>query len=213
MTDMSLVSEPLSEPPDRSSRSWTPVRALLMSALPDRWFVLGASDAARESVVARYGPVEIRRTEPGYSAQTRVKGERDQACATALRRLRNFLAKNYSRGVDGRLCRPLVQSEEAPGRWSVRIGLRGPLGEMISPASRGGRVRIAGVPTETLAVLRLPGRVSGEAVNKGVASVLDRLAGTPWRAAGKPVVRLNDPLASRALLGHFEIAIPVVERG
>ncbi len=77
----------------------TPLLARLPSLVPDRWLILRFSDAANELVVARFGPTEIRQTEGGFSAQTRVKGEREQAMATALCRLRQFLCRNYRSGI------------------------------------------------------------------------------------------------------------------
>jgi len=190
----------------------TPLLARLPSLIPDRWLILRFSDVANELVVARYGPTEIRGTEGGLSAQTRVKGEREQALATALCRLRQFLCRNHRSGIQLRLCRPLVQSEEAPGRWLVRIGLGGPDSGILSPASRGGRVKIQPVESETVAVMRLTGRATTSSIERGAARLLDSIATTPWIATGKPVVRLQAPISILPFAGHFEIAIPVAER-
>jgi SOUL heme-binding protein len=167
---------------------------------------------ASELVVARYGLTEIRQTEAGVSAQARVKGEREQALATALCRLRQFLCRNYRGGIQLRLCRPLIQSQEAPGRWLVRIGLSGPDSGILSPASRGGRVRIQPVASETVAVVRLTGRATTSSVERGAATILDSIATTPWTATGKPMVRLHAPISILPFTGHFEVAIPVTER-
>ena len=184
----------------------------LPSPVPDRWVILWFSDVASDLVVARYGPTEVRRTDAGFSAQTRVKGEREQALTTALCRLRQFLRRNYRSGIQLRLCRPLVQSEEAPGRWLVRIGLSGPDGGILSPAFRGGRVTVQPVASETMAVVRLSGRATPSAVERGTATILNSVATAPWKAAGKPMVRLQAPGSILALAGHFELAIPVTER-
>jgi hypothetical protein len=182
------------------------------SLVPDRWFILRFSHAAHEDVVARYGSVEIRRTEGGLSAETRVKGEREQACATALCRLRQFLSRNFRSGIPLRLRRPLVQFEEAPGRWSVHIGLSGSPDNIMSPASRGGRVRVRAVEPETVAVVGLRGRVTAGAVEHGAATIIESLATTPWKVTGKPMVRLQTPGSILPFVGRFEVAMPVAGR-
>jgi hypothetical protein len=126
-----------SKPPGGADR-FAPFLSYLPNLLPDGWFVLRFSGAPQETVLARCGAVEIRRTEEGCAAQTRVKGEREQALATALHRLRQFLCRNERSGVDLRLSRPLVISEEAPCRWLVRIGLRGRHSGIISPLREAG---------------------------------------------------------------------------
>jgi SOUL heme-binding protein len=189
----------------------TPLLARLPGLVSDRWLILRFSDVANEVVVARYGRMEIRRTGAGLSAQTRVKGEREQALATALCRLRQFLERNHRSGIQLRLCRPLVQSEEAPGRWLVRIGISGPDGGILSPASRGGRVRVQQVVSETLAVVRLSGRATTSSVERGTATILDSIVTTPSTAAGKPMVRLRAPGSILPFAGYFEIAVPVTE--
>ena len=190
----------------------TPLLACLPSLLPDSWLILRFSDAANEGVVARYGRMEIRRTEAGVAAQTRVKGEREQALATALCRLRQFLCRNHRSGIQLRLCRPLVQSEEVPGRWLVRIGLSGPDGGILSPASRGGRVRVQPVVSETVAIAGVSGRATTLSIERGTTMLLDSIACTPWTATGKPVVRLQTLGSILPFAGHFEMAVPVAEQ-
>ena len=207
MTALSVASKP-----HLGAGYVTRLLARLPSPVPDGWVILRFSDVANELVVARYGPTEIRRTEGGFSAQTRVKGERDQALTTALCRLRQFLYRNHLSGIQVRLCRPLIQSEEAPGRWLVRIGLSGPDGGILSPASRGGRVRVQPVASETVAVVRLTGRATTSSVERGAATTLDSIAATRWTATGKPMVRLRAPGSILPFAGHFEGAVPVVER-
>jgi SOUL heme-binding protein len=190
----------------------TSLLAHLPRLVPDRWLILLFSDPANELIVADYGPVEIRRTEEGFVAQTRVKGERRQALVTALCRLRQFLGRNYRSGIRLRLCRPLVQTEEAPGRWLVCIGLSDPASGIMSPASRGGRVRVQPVPSETVAVVRLSGRATTSSFERGAATILDSVATSPWTVTGKPMVRLQASVSILPFTGGFEVAIPVAER-
>jgi hypothetical protein len=204
MTTLSVASKPLA-----SQSALAPLLARLPGLIPDRWLILLFSDAANEPVIARYGAVEIRETEGGSLAQTRVKGDREQALTTGLQRLQRFLCRNYYSGIELRLRRPLVQSEEAPGRWLVRIGLSGVGGDIISPASRGGRVKIYPASSETVAVLRVSGRATADSIKHAVATILDAIAATPWMALGQPQVRLQGLLSGVPFAGRFEVAVPV----
>jgi hypothetical protein len=207
MTALSVASKP-----HLGTDYLTSLLARFPNLVPDRWLILRFSDAANELVVARYGPAEIRQSAAGFSAQTRVKGEREQALATALCRLRQFLCRNYRSGIQVRLCRPLTQSEEAPGRWLVRIGLSGADSGILSPASRGGRVKVQPVASECVAVVRMTGHPTTSSIERGVGKILDSIATAPWIAAGKPMVRLLAPISILPFASHFEVAIPVAQR-
>jgi SOUL heme-binding protein len=191
----------------------TPFLARVPTLIPNQWLVLGFSDAAEESSLARYGAVEVRQTEGGLFAQTRVKGEQDQALATALQRVGQFLCKNQRSELDVRLRRPLVQSEEAPDRWVVRMGLIGPQEGIVSPASRGGRVKVIFSAPETVATLRVAGRPTIGSVRRASARILGSLDTTPWMSTGEPSIRFQDALSMLPFLAHFEVAIPVFKRG
>jgi SOUL heme-binding protein len=204
MTAANLVSRP---PPTILGRV-TPFLAHL-PVISNKWLVLGFGAAAEEPSIARYGAVEVRRTAGGLCAQTRVKGEQEQALATALQRVRQFLCKNQRSGLDIRLQRPLVQSEEARGRWVVRMGLIGLDEGIVSPASRGGRVRVVFTVPETVATLRVGGRATTGSVRCATARMLDLLETTPWTAIGEPFIRFQDALSVLPFLGYFEVAVPV----
>jgi SOUL heme-binding protein len=203
MTTLDFAARPL-----QTTDRVTPLLAHWAGLCPDSLLILRLSGVAHEDVRARYGTVEIRQTQPGLSAQTRVKGQLDQALATAMQRFRKLLCRNDRSGVDLRLFRPLVMTEEAPDRWLVRIGLRGGDG-IMSPASRGGRVRIIPMPAETLAVLRLLGSPKVGVVERGSRSILQSLADTQWIASGRSVVRLQAPPSALPFLGRFDVAVPV----
>lgn len=198
--------------PQRTTDRVTPFLAHWAGLCPDSLLILRLSGVADEKLVETCGKVEIRQSEPGLSAQTRVKGERDQALATAMHRLRKFLCRNDRSGVDLRLVRPLVITEEVPDRWLVRIGLRGGPRGIMSPASRGGRVRILPVPAETVAVLRVAGQPKTNAVERAANSILASLANTGWVPSGGPVVRLQAPPSALPFLGRFEVAVPVAAK-
>lgn len=208
---MTAVAIP-EDPPIRLG-GLTHLLARMPALLPDRWLVLGMSDAARERVIGRCGPLEIRQRESGLLAQTRVKGEQEQALATAAQRFRQFLCRNYRSGLDARLQRPLLQSEDAPGRWTVRMRLTGAAQGIVSPASRGGRVRTNPVPAETVVVLPIAGRPTIRAMEQGAETVHKLLETTPWLVTGDPAVRLDAPISRLPLLAHFNLEIPISDCG
>ena len=78
-----------------------------------------ASAAAEEVVVGHCGIVEIHQTLPGWLLETCVKGEPDQARATALRRLANYVRDRNRASVRLHAVKPLIQVEDARGRWRV----------------------------------------------------------------------------------------------
>jgi hypothetical protein len=207
MSISTLAAKPQHNRPNLAS-----LLAGLPGFIPDHWLILRLSKTANERGVARHGNVEIRHIEGRFSAQTRVKGERNQALATALCRFRQFLSRTHRSGIELRLSRPLVQSEEAPGRWMVRMGLSGLVTDVMSPASRGGRVKVRHVPPETVAVLRVSGRASGRALEWGAQEILESTAGTPWIITGPPILRLHGRNPILPFVGHFEVAVPVLQQ-
>jgi hypothetical protein len=199
------------EPPSRFGRLTTCL-ARMPILLSDRSLILRMSDAADERVLACYGQLEIHQRDGGLSAQTRVKGEQDQALVTALQRLRQFLLKNYRSGLDIRLRRPLVQFEEVPGRWVVRMNLLGARNGVLSPASRGGRVRVIPLEAQTVGVLPVHGQPTIRAIEEGAERMRNLLVSTPWLALGDPAIRLEAPLSRLPFMTHFELELPVSRR-
>jgi hypothetical protein len=172
-----------------------------------RWLQL--DEARPEAVVSYHGAVEIRQIHPGFSVQTCVKGEPDRARATALQRLDKYLAGYNRSGARLRAVGPIVQREEAPGRWLVSVDLPGVEDAFVAAVSRNGKVRIRPAQTEFLAVLRMSGRPAPEAIAGGVAAISAALAGTMWLPAGGPMVRLHRPPAILPFANRFEVALPI----
>jgi hypothetical protein len=171
-----------------------------------------SNETADELIVARQGPVEIRQTLAGWSLETCVKGEPDRALATALRRLSNYV--NGSNRSRSRLhvVRPLVQSEEAMGRWRVRVALPGVDGDFVAASGRNGRVRLRALDSELLAVIRVPGRPTPLAILHAETAIRYAIAATRWTATGGAMLRLHTLPAVLPFLGRFEVAVPVAER-
>jgi hypothetical protein len=167
----------------------------------------GSSDTAEELLIARHGPVEIRTTLSGWSLETCVKGEPDKARATALRRLANYVSR-------WKLCiaRPLVQTEEAAGRWRLGVALPDMDDDLAAAIARNGRVRVSTLHAQTLAVIRVAGRPTKLAMQHAETALRLALAPTRWSPAGSVMLRLYTLPAVLPFLGRFEVALPVAER-
>ncbi len=180
---------------------WNPNRVLFRS-----------NESADELIVARQGPVEVRQTLAGWSLETCVKGEQDQARATALRRLGNFVdGKNCSR-TRLRVARPLVQTEESTGRWRIHVALPGVDADFVAASGRDGRVRLRALVSQTLAVIRVPGRPTPLAIMHAETAIRHAIAPTRWTPTGGAMLRLHTLPAVLPYLGRFEVGVPVAER-
>jgi hypothetical protein len=180
--------------------------------LNPNWLLFRASDTVDELIVAHHGPVEIRQTLSGWTLETRVKGDSDRARATALRRLGNYVnGRNRSR-TRLRVARPLVQAEEAAGRWRIHIALPGMDNDFAAATKRSGKVRLRALEPETLAVIRVPGRPTKVAIQHAETAIRHAIAPTRWAATGGAMLRLHALPAVLPFLGRFEVAVPVAER-
>lgn len=171
-----------------------------------------SNETADELIVASHGPVEIRRTLACWSLETSVKGGPDRARATALCRLANYVnGKNPSRTLL-HVVRPLVQTEESRGRWRIRVTLPGVDGDFVAASGRNGRVRLRAMESETLAVIRVPGRPTSLAIQHAETAIRHAVATTRWEASGGAMLRLHALSTVLPFLGRFEVAVPVTER-
>jgi hypothetical protein len=187
-------------------------RELLPRLINPSLLLLRSSELADEVVVARFGRVEIHQTLAGWSLETCVKGEPERARATGLRRLANYVVNRNRSEAGLRAARPVVQMPEAPNRWRVRIGLAGANAELLSDFARNGKVRLRAAASETLAVIRVPGRPTPLAMQHAETAIRLALAPTRWEAAGAAMLRLHAVPPVLPFLGRFEVAVPVTER-
>jgi SOUL heme-binding protein len=172
-----------------------------------RWLRLDA--AMPETVVAYHGA----RGDPAdphalLSADLR-QGRARSGAPTALQRLDKYLAGHNRSGARLRAVGPIVQREEAPGRWLVSVDLPGVEEAFMAAVSGNGRVRIRPVQIEFLAVLRMSGRPAPEAIAGGGAAISAALAGTMWLPAGGPMARLHRPPTILPFANRFEVALPI----
>jgi hypothetical protein len=156
---------------------WNPNRVLFRS-----------NESADELIVARQGPVEVRQTLAGWSLETCVKGEQDQAV------------------------RPLVQTEESMGRWRIHVALPGVDADFVAASGRDGRVRLRALVSQTLAVIRVPGRPTPLAIRHAETAIRHAIAPTRWTPTGGSMLRLHTLPAVLPYLGRFEVGVPVAER-
>jgi SOUL heme-binding protein len=193
---------------DLIARLGAKVRRLLN---PD-WALFRSGKTTDELIVAHHGPLEIRRTLAGWSLETCVRGEPDRARATALRRLSNYVdGKNRS---STRLCaaRPLVQTEVSMCRWRISVALPGVDSDFVAASRRNGRVRLRALDSETVAVIRVPGRPTKLAIQHAETAIRHAIAPTGWEATGGAMLRLHALPVVLPFLSRFEVAVPVVER-
>jgi hypothetical protein len=171
-----------------------------------------SSDAVDELIVARHGPVEIHQTLAGWSLETCVKGEPDQARQTALRRLGNFVSGKHCSKAQLRVARPLVQAAEGAGRWRIRIAVPGLDSDFVAASARNGKVRLCTRKSETLAVISVPGRPTKLAIQHAETAIGHAIAPTRWQPAAGAMLRLHSLPTVLPFLGRFEVAVPLVER-
>jgi SOUL heme-binding protein len=171
-----------------------------------------SNDIADELIVGHYGPVEIHQTLAGWSVETCVKGEPERARATALRRLRNYVDGRNRSMARLRVARPLVQAQEGAGRWRFRVALPAVDSDFVATSARNGKVRLYARNSETLAVMRVPGRPTKLAMQHAETAIRHAIAATRWQPAGGAMLRLHSLPAVLPFLGRFEVAVPVIER-
>lgn len=192
-----------------SSEFGTDLLRRCVKLLPPEWRLFWSSEAPNESIVARYGAVEIRHVPTGFAAETCVKGNPDSTRGTALRRLANYIGGANRAGRRLRSHRPVSQRQEAPGRWRARIALPDVTNELAAVVARNGKIRVRAVAPETLAVVRLPGKPSSESMARGETVIRAAIGDTLWLPIGSAMIRLHTTPRSRALGGWFEVALPV----
>jgi hypothetical protein len=186
--------------------------AQVRGLLNPKWALFRSGKTTDELIVARHGPVEIRRTLAGWALETCVRGEPDQARVTALRRLSNYVdGKNRS---STRLCaaRPLVQTEVSMYRWRISVALPGVDSDFVAGAGRNGRVRLRALESETVALIRVPGRPTKLAIQHAETAIRHAIAPTGWEPTGGAMLRLHALPVVLPFLNRFEVAVPVVER-
>ena len=183
-----------------------------LKVLPVNWLVPRWRAVPGESVVASRGSVEIRRIPAGCVVQTCVKGEPAQARETALRRLAKYTHGNNRSMAILDTVRPVMQQQQAPGRWLIGVRLANVGDSLIAPAPCEPKVKLVSRDAEMLAVVRVGGRPTRGSIASGDAIILNAIDGTDWIATGSPLIRLHARGPLPWLARGFEVAVPVAPR-
>ena len=174
------------------------------------------------TVTARVGIVEIRQYGPRIAAETAVEANEDAARYTGFRRLAGYIfgankaktqiAKTAPVAVNQTIAMtaPVAQARDAAGRWVIRFFMPANWTMETLPIPNDPSVHLIMVPSETIAVLGFSGDRGPDAVKAREKDLLQRLAGTPWRAVGEPVAWFYDPPWTLPWLRRNEVAVPVV---
>jgi hypothetical protein len=191
--------------------------ARLLGCLPrllaPPWPMFRFDGASPVKVVSHHGAVQIWETQVGLSMQPCVMGEPDRARTTALKRIAGWLVGSNRIATRLRAAGPLVQSEEAPGRWLVRVELPSAQNLAVAALLRNRRVRIRPAQPEVLAVLRMSERPAVQSIARGAAMIHAALADTKWAPAGGPMIRLYRPPSLLPFTNRFEVAVPIARCG
>jgi hypothetical protein len=180
--------------------------------LPSNWLIPRWRAASCETVIASRGSVGIHQIPAGWIAQTCVKGDPAQARETALRRLAKYTHGNNRSGAILNTVRPVMQQQQAPGRWLIGVRLAGNGDALAAPAPCAPKVKLVSREAATLAVVRVAGRPTHGSIAGGDAIILDALDGTDWIATGSPMIRLHARGPLQWFSGGFEVAVPVAAR-
>jgi len=185
------------------------LRKRIHQRIPADWLFLRLSNPPDETMLASVGPIQIKQLPPACVAQTCAKGELDAARGTALKRLVRYVTgENYS-GIPVAVMRPVVQQEQAPGRWLIRVGLPEVSSVLAAPTPCTRKIKINSGEAEVVAVARVAGRPTQRALTAGEAAIVAALAGTKWTVTGAPMIRLYAPCSILPFRGSFEVAVPI----
>lgn len=177
-----------------------------------QWSMLRFDEVSAESLISYHGAVEIRQSHAGYCLQTCVKGELDAARTTALRRFADYLVRRDRSGTPHRAAGPLVQRQEAPGRWLVSVALPDQADGFVPMTPHHGKIRIRPMQPELHAVLCMYGRPTPQAMTRSDAVIRAALADTMWVPSGGPAIRLLRAPTVLPLPRRYEIALPIERR-
>src|SRR5665213_3186858 len=150
--------------------------------LPANWLIPRWRAATGETVIASHGSVEIRQIPAGCIVQTCVKGEPAQARETALRRLAKYTqGYNRSDAILGTV-RPVMQQQQAPGRWLIGVRLAKAGDAFTAPAPSAPKVKLVSREAEMLAIVRVAGCPTHDSITGGDAIILNAIDSTDWIA-------------------------------
>jgi hypothetical protein len=188
------------------------LRLRCLPLVPFAWRFPPPRNATTETTIDAIGSVEIHRMQAGCFVGTCVNGEPVQALETGLKRLLRYLNGDNGDGVVLQAERPLIRQQLGPRRWRISVRLPAVPDALMAPAPHAPKVKLWTVQPEWLAVVRMTGRPTYDAVAGGDARLLDAITRSEWVATGAPMLRLHGSGPLQWLTGGFEVALPVLPR-
>lgn len=150
--------------------------------------------------------LEIRQYGPRIAAETTVTGSDERARNAGFRRLAGYIFGGNTTRTSIAMTAPVAQASEkiamtAPvgqtpdgaGAWRIQFIMPSQYSLDSLPTPKDPSVRLVALEPEAFAVLRFSGSTRDEAVSARKAELLQRLAGSGWRADGDPVAWFYDP--------------------
>jgi hypothetical protein len=167
--------------------------------------------------------LEIRQYGPRIAAETTVTGQDERARSAGFRRLAGYIFGGNSTRTSIAMTAPVAQASEkiamtAPvgqisdsaGASRIQFIMPGQYSLESLPTPKDPSVRLVALEPETFAVLRFSGSTRDKAVGARKAELLQRLAGSGWRAEGAPVAWFYDPPWRLPSQRRNEVAVQVV---
>ena len=167
--------------------------------------------------------LEIRQYGPRIAAETTVTGSDERARNAGFRRLAGYIFGGNTTRTSIAMTAPVAQASEkiamtAPvgqtpdgaGAWRIQFIVPSQYSLDSLPTPKDPSVRLVALAPETFAVLRFSGSTRDEAVSARKAELLQRLAGSGWRAEGEPVAWFYDPPWRLPSQRRNEVAVQVV---
>ncbi len=168
------------------------------------------TDWSTESVLWRYGDVEVRHVPQAWVAETLVRGDAEGARSKGIRRL-----ESYVLGANNHYA-PLPAGSfvnEEPVRddlWRVWLSLRGETELCGIPRPTNPKVRVSEHPSREIAVARFKGCPTPEMVSRLTDQVASALVGTVWRCSGQWGLRTWRPLGIIIPIRRMEMVVTLV---
>lgn len=167
--------------------------------------------------------LEIRQYGPRIAAETTVTGRNEKARNDGFGRLAGYIFGGNTTRTSIAMTAPVAQASEkiamtAPvgqtpdgsGAWRIQFIMPSQYTLDTLPIPRDPSVRLVAIEPETFAVLRFSGSTGDKAVAAQKAELLQRLAGSGWRAEGEPVAWFYDPPWRLPSQRRNEVAVQVV---
>lgn len=156
--------------------------------------------------------VQIRHYGPRIAAETVVDNDETLARNEGFRRLAGYIFGGNRGGDRIAMTAPVGSTSSSPG-WVIRFYM--PAGKVLEalPVPNDERVRLVGVPDESVAVLRFTGNPTPDAIAARTAELRQELRAYGFETVGQPVTWLYDPPWTIPWRRRNEVAIGIAPVG